>query len=147
MSMGEPEKESERKGVASFKGGTETAGAEEELVVTINASMGKTVSVERVDKAGKRQELAKEEWEKLVGGDEVEEIEAALEEAFEAGVAAVLGEEYESEQAPEDEGERAIRLILISGLLPRRRAHRRITQRLLVSRLMRRRFLKIRQRQ
>jgi len=139
--MGEAQKESERKGVASFKG------AEEELVVTINAQMGKIVSVEKMDKAGKRQELAKEEWEKLVGGGEVEEIEAALEEAFEAGVAAVLGEEYESDEAPEDEEERAIRLLLISGLLPRRRAQRRITQRLLVSRLMRRRFLKTRQRQ
>src|SRR5689334_15567175 len=103
--MAEAHKESERKGVASFKGGAEAVGAseQEQVVVTINAPMGKIVSVEKIDKAGKRHEVAEEEWAQLVGDDEVEDIEVALEEAFEAGIAAVLGEEYEDDEAYEDD--------------------------------------------
>jgi DUF917 family protein len=95
--MAEPQRESDRKGVASFKAGAEATGAAEEeqqVVVTINSAMGRIVKVEKTDKAGKRQELGEEELAKIVGEDEVEEIESALEEAFEAGVAVVLGEEY-----------------------------------------------------
>ena len=147
--MAEAQKESERKGVASFKGGAEAPGAseEEQVVMTINPPMGKIVKVEKIDKAGKRQELVEEEWGKLVGDDEVEQIEDALEQAFEAGVAAVLGEEFEDDEAYEDDEERTLRRILIGGLLRRRPVQRRILQRLLVSRLLRRRSLKRRMRQ
>jgi hypothetical protein len=140
--MAEPQRDSERKGVTSFKAGSESAGpAEEEqqqqVLVTINTAMGRIVKVERMDKAGKRQELAEEEWAKLAGEDEVEEIQSALEEAFEAGVAVVLGEEYEDTEAYEDNEERALRRLLIAGLL-RRPVRRRILQRLLLSRLLHR---------
>jgi hypothetical protein len=76
--MAEPHKESRRKGVASFKPGAEPVDSAEEieqLVVTFNAAMGEIVKVEKVDKAGKRQELTEEECAKLAGQDEVEEIE------------------------------------------------------------------------
>lgn len=136
--MAEPQRESERKGVASIKAGAEAGGAEDDqVVVTISAAMGKIVKIEKVDKAGKRQEIAVEELETLVGEDEVEDIETALEEAFEAGVAVVLGEEYEDDEGTEDDEERAIRQLLIGGLL-RRSVRRRILQRMLVSRLLRR---------
>src|SRR6478609_8132953 len=94
--MAEPHKESERKGVASFKAGAEAAGSAEEieqLVVTFNAAMGEIVKIEKIDKAGKHQELTEEECAKLAGQDGVEEMEAALEEAFEAGVEIALGDE------------------------------------------------------
>src|SRR5262245_58639010 len=122
--MTDAQKDSERKGLASFKGGAEAADtSEEEVMVTMKAPMGKIVKVEKVDKSGKRRELEHEEWAKLVGDDELDEIEDALEQAFEAGVAAVLGEEYEDEETPEDEEERNIRRLLIGGLLRRRRVH------------------------
>jgi hypothetical protein len=135
--MAEPQRESERKGVTSFKAGAETGAAEEEqqVVVTINSVMGRIVRAEKVDKAGKRQELAEEEWAKLVGEDEVGEIETALEEAFEAGIAVVLGDTYEEDEAYEDDEERSLRRLLIGGLL-RRSIRRRILQRVLVSRLL-----------
>jgi hypothetical protein len=138
--MAEPQRESERKGVTSFKAGAESVGAAEEeqqVAVTINRAMGGIVKVEKVDKGGKRQELAEEDWAKLVGEDEVEEIETALEEAFEAGIAVVLGDAYEDEEAYEDDEERALRRILIGGLL-RRSVRRRILQRILLSRLLQR---------
>ena len=140
--MAEAQKESERKGVASFKGGAEAVGAsEEQVVVTINAPMGRIVKVERIDN-GKRHELAQDQWAKLIGDDEVEEIENALEEAFEAGIAAMLGEEFEDDEAYEDDEERDLRRALIAGLLRRRPVQRRILQRVVVSRLLRRRFSK-----
>jgi hypothetical protein len=146
MPMAKVQKESDEKEVASSKGEVEAVGTSEseheQLVVTINAPMGKILRAEKIDKAGKRQQLGEEEWAKLVGDDEVEEIEAALEEAFEAGVAAVLGEEYEDDEADEDDEERALRQLLIGGLLRRHPVHRRILQRLLVSRLLRGRVVK-----
>jgi len=138
--MAEPQKDSDRKGFTSIKPGTEAAGAgeeEQQLVVTISPAIGRIVKIEKLDHTGKRQEVAEEEWAKLAGEDEVEEIESALEEAFEAGVAGVLGEEYEEDEAYETDEERALRRILIGGLL-RRSIRRRILQRLVLSRLLRR---------
>jgi hypothetical protein len=136
--MAETHKDSERKGVASFKGGSEPE--QEQVVVTISAPMGKIVSVEKIDKSGKRHELAEEEWAKLVGDDEAEDIEVALEEAFEAGIAAVLGEEVEDDETETDE-ERRIRRFIIGRMLHRRTVQHRILQRVLATRLLRREFL------
>ena len=146
--MADAQRESERKGVASFKAGSEGSPEEiEQLVVTISPAMGGIVKVEKVDRGGKHQELTEEEWPKLVGEDEVEEIEAALDEAFEAGVVGVLGDEYEAEGDYEDNEEKAIRRFLISELLIPRSVRRRILHRLLLSRMLRRRVPKRRSRQ
>src|SRR5689334_14211634 len=118
--------ESERKGVASFKGGAEAAGEQEQIVVTMSAPTRRIVKVEKIDKAGKRQELAEEEWSKLVGENEVEDIEIALEESFEAGLAAALGEEFEDDEAPEDAEETVLRRFIIRELLGRPPVQRRI---------------------
>jgi hypothetical protein len=143
--MADAYKESERKGVSSFK-----AAPEEEmtqLVVTINSAMGGIVRVEKIDKAGKHEELSEEECGRLVGEDEVEEILAALDEAFEAAVVSVIGDRDPAEGKYEDDEEKAIRRFLISDLLIPRAVRRRILNRILLSRLLRRRFRKARQRQ
>jgi hypothetical protein len=140
--MAEPHKESGRKGVASFKPGAEPVDSAEEieqLVVTFNAAMGEIVKVEKVDKAGKRQELTEEECAKLAGQDEVEEIEGALEEAFEAGVAVVLGDKDAEDY---DDEERAFRQLLIGGFLERHPLRHRLVHQLLLRRLLLRRLLK-----
>jgi len=150
MSMADARKETERKGFASFKAGPEAVGSPEEmekLVLTISPAMGRIVKVERVDKTGKHQELSEEECAMLVGEDEVEEIQTALEEAFEAGVDGALGDEYEAKGEYEDDEERSIRRFLISELLIPRPIRRRIMNRLLLSRLLRHRFIKGRVRQ
>ena len=141
--MADAHRESERKGVSSFKAGPE---AElEQLVVTINPAMGGIVKVEKIDKAGKHEELSEEECGRLVGEDEVEEIEAALDEAFEAAVVSVVGDQAEGEY--EDDEEKAIRRFLISDLLIPRAVRRRILHRILLSRMLRRRSRKARQQQ
>ena len=144
--MAEPHRESARKGVASFKAGAEPVDSAEEieqLVVTFNAGIGEIVKVEKVDKAGKRIELTEEECAKLAGQDEVEEIEAALEEAFEAGVAVMLGDESEAEDAEDDNDEEsALRQLLIHGFLERHPVRLRLLHQLLLRRLLLRRLLK-----
>jgi hypothetical protein len=143
--MADAHRESERKGVSSFK-----AGPEEEmkqLVVTISPAKGGIVKVEKIDKAGKHEELSEEECGRLVGEDEVEEIEAALDEAFEAAVVSVIGDDDEAEGEDEDDEERALRRFLISDLLIPRAVRRRILHRLLLNNMLRRRFRKTRQRQ
>jgi hypothetical protein len=134
--MAETQRDSERKGVASFKAGSESAGAadeEQQVVVTINS--GRIVKVEKIDKSGKRQELAEEDLTKLAGEDELEEIESSLEESFEAGVAVALGEEYDVDEADDDEEEKSVRRLLLGGLL-RRKVRQRILQRMVVGRLL-----------
>jgi len=145
--MAEPHRESGRKGVASFKPGAEPVDSTDEieqLVVTFNVAMGEIAKVEKVDKAGKRQELTEEECAKLAGQDEVEEIEAALEEAFEAGVAVVLGDEDAEDY---DDEERAFRQLLIGGFLERHPLRHRLVHQLLLRRLLLRRLLKLALRQ
>src|SRR5215475_13322692 len=135
--MADAYKESERKGVSSFK-----AGPEEEmkqLVVTINPAKGGIVRVEKIDKGGKHEELSEEECGRLVGEDEVEEIQAALDEAFEAAVVSVIGGNHQAEGEYEDDEEKAIRRFVISDLLIPRAVRRRILHRLLLSRMLRRR--------
>ena len=138
-------RETERKGVSSFKARPDEE--MEKLVVTINPAMGGIVKVEKIDKAGNHQELSEQECGKLVGEDAVEEIEAALDEAFEAAVVSVIGEGDPSEEEYEDDGEKAIRRFLISDLLIPRAVRRRILHRLLLSQMLRRRSRKTRQRQ
>ena len=144
--MADAHRESERKGVSSFKGAAEEG--MEQLVVTINPAMGGIVKVEKIDKAGKHVELLEAECGRLVGEDEVEEIQAALEEAFEAAVMSVVGDGDRGEEEQEDDDEeKALRRFLISDLLIPRAVRRRILHRLVLSRLLRRRFRKNRQRQ
>jgi hypothetical protein len=144
-SMANAYKESERKGVSSFKAGPEEEMAQ--LVVTINPARGGIVKVEKIDKAGNHQELSEQECGKLLGEDEVEEIQAALDEAFEAAVVSVIGDGDQAEEEYEDDDEKAIRRFLISDLLIPRAVRRRILHRLMLSRMLRRRFSKARQRQ
>jgi hypothetical protein len=138
-------RESELKGVSNFKEGPKEE--TEQLVVTINPAMGGIVKVEKIDKAGNHKELSEDECGRLVGEDEVEEIQDALDEAFEAAVVSVIGQEDQAEGEYEDDEEKAIRRFLISDLLIPRAVRRRILHRLLLSRMLRRRLRKAGQRQ
>ena len=142
--MADAYRESERKGVSSFKSAPEEE--TQHLVVTINPAKGGIVKVEKIDKAGKREELSDEESARLVGEDEVDEIQDAIEEAFEAAVMSVIGEEDQAERENDDEEENAIRRFLINDLIPRA-VRRRILHRLLLSRMLRRRLPNGQQRQ
>jgi len=134
--MADPYRESERKGVSSFKSAPEKE--LKQLVVTINPAMGGILKVEKIDKAGRHEELSDQEWARLVGEDEVDEIQDAIDEAFEAAVMSVIGEEDQTERENDDEEEKAIRRFLINDLLIPRAVRQRILHRLLFSRILRR---------
>jgi hypothetical protein len=142
--MADAYRESPRKGVTNFK--AESADEEQiaQLVVTINPAMGGIVKVEKIDNAGKPEELSEEEFARLVGEDEVEEVEDALDEAFEAAVLSVIGDGNPAEGESEDREEKAIRRFLIGDILIPRSVRRRILHRLLLSRMLRSRFRKTR---
>ena len=143
--MAATHKESDRKEASNFKSTPE----EEirQLVVTIDPAMGGIVKVAKIDKAGQHEELSEEECATLVGEDEVEEIQDAIEEAFEAAVLSTIGAEDQAESDIDDEDERAIRRFLINDLFIPRAIRRRFLHRLLLSRMLRRRFLNTQQRQ
>lgn len=103
-----------------------------ELVLTI--SKGEVISIEALDDAGKRIEVSEREFAELSGEDEMEDLEAALEEAYAAGIGDVLEESVEAEFDDEDQRlhnaivrEAAARQLLRSGV--RRLILRRALQR------------------
>ena len=59
----------------------------DEFVVTLNPATHDVVKVERLGRAGQRQELSEQESAELAGGDELDAVLGAVEEAYEAGVA------------------------------------------------------------
>jgi len=86
------------------------AGETEQLVLTLSVATGDIVSVEKLDKDGKRRELSEDEYAELAGDDVADELEAALEDAYETGLADALGEDSE---------ELALRRIVVGRLLVR----------------------------
>jgi hypothetical protein len=107
------------------------------VVFTLNATKGEILKVERIDKSGQRRELNEEDLAALSGGEEVDELEAGLEEAYGAGILAALGEEDEDD---EDEEETALRRLVLARLLGRRMVRRGL-RRLVLRRALRRRLL------
>ena len=109
----------------------------EQIVFTMRAPSGEVVKVEKVDAGGNRHELSREDISGLVGKNEVNEIEDALDEAFEAGICSLLDPSGEVEENPETEDELAFRrelLTLVVGAGVRRRLQQRIVQRVILSR-------------
>lgn len=109
----------------------------EQLVFTLRPATGEVVRIEKVDSAGKRREIPKEETVELAGKQNLDEIEAALDEAFEAGIFSLL-DPGSDDEPPDETGEdvelRRILLRLVIGREVRRRLQRRIAQRLILSR-------------
>jgi len=109
----------------------------EQIIFTMRAPTGEVVKVEKIDVRGNRREISKEEIAGLVNESEKNEIEEALDEAFEAGICSLLDPRSEVEESPETGEEVALRrelLTLIVGAGARRRLQRRIVQRLILSR-------------
>lgn len=56
------------------------------LVVTFDLAKGGIVKVEALNTKGERQEISEKEFAELIGDDEAADLEAALNEAYAAGV-------------------------------------------------------------
>jgi len=113
----------------------------EQLVVTVSPSKGEILLVERMEKSGQRREISAEEFATLAGEDEAEDLGAALEEAYAAGIVDALGEEdAEEEDESEEDAENALRQVIL-GRAAGRLLLRRTVRRLILRRALRRRLL------
>lgn len=114
----------------------------DEFVVTLNPATHDVVKVERLGGAGQRQELTEQDSAELAGGDELDDVLGAVQEAYEAGVAQGLDQDDDGDEADED-------LVILELLLDRpsrvgplgRGMRRAALHRLLLRRLLRRRLL------
>jgi hypothetical protein len=106
------------------------AGGTEQLLLTLSVATGEIVRVEKLDPAGKRHELSEGEYAQLAVDDGADELDAALEEAYEAGVEDALGEDGEDEPGDEELALRrlAVGRLLVRGML-RRGLRRRLVRR------------------
>ena len=113
----------------------------DEIVLTLSPATHDVVKVERLGKAGQRKELTEQECAELAGGDEVDELVVAVQEAYEAGVMKGLDQQHDYDEADED-------LVIWQLLLDRPRQvgplrrdiRRAMLHRLLLRRLLRRRL-------
>lgn len=116
---------------ASKRGSTRPAATEktEQLIFTLRSTTGEVIRIEKIDSAGKRHEIRESETIKVAGKPDLDEIEAALDEAFEAGIFSVLDPERADETHEETVEEAElwrILLTLIGDRQIRRRLQRRI---------------------
>jgi hypothetical protein len=112
----------------------------EQLVLTVSVSKGEILMVEKMEKSGQRHEISAEEFAAMAGEDEVEDFEAALEEAYKAGILDALGEEDEEEDEEEEHAENALRELIL-GRAAGRLLLRQGVRRLILRRALRRRLL------
>ena len=74
-----------------------------------------------MDSAGARRQLSEQDKASLQAGPSWHTLEAIIEQAFEAGIACVLGNEDEKDEAQELEDEVEVRRILLLPLMERSR--------------------------
>ena len=89
------------------------------VTITIDAESAEVVRVEGVDATGARRELSDDEKASLVKEGRDERVTALVEQAFEAGIACVLGIEEEEETTQESPEDAEFRRQLLAPLLER----------------------------
>ena len=90
------------------------------VTITIDAESAEVVRVEGVDATGARHELSEEEKASLINQRRDERVAALVEQAFEAGIACVLGVEEEDEETTQESPDDAeFRRQLLAPLIER----------------------------
>jgi len=87
------------------------------LTLTIDAKTGHIVKIESVDSKGARHELSDEEKANLAKERSKATVEAIIEQAFEAGVACVLGGSDGEDDPPESTKDADLRRLLLRPLI------------------------------
>src|SRR5689334_14295401 len=86
-----------------------SAEPQRKLLFTLDAATHQVIKVETINRAGAHRELSVQQSAELMGEDDLESVESAIDEAYEAGVAEGLGDADEAE----DEEELALEQLLI----------------------------------
>jgi hypothetical protein len=129
-------RERTRHGSAAENAGQETF----QLVFTLSAPSGAVVKIEKIDASGKRREVAMDETLTIVGEGNSHAIEAALDEAFEAGISSVVEAGTADDDDMESEEDTELRRVLLTTMVGpevRHRLQRRLVQRLVLTRTLR----------
>ena len=105
------------------------------LTFTIQARTGQIVKIESVDSTGAHHELSDEEKTNLVKEEGKATLEDMLEQAFEAGIACMLGDADGEDDPPESAKDADLRRLLLRPLLEEGAA-KRLMQRDILSRAM-----------
>ena len=105
------------------------------LTVTIHAKTGQIIKIEGVDSAGRHHELSDEEKTNLAREKSKATLEDIIEQAFEAGIACVLGDEDGKDDSPESANDADLRRLLLRPLIEDGAAER-LMQRDLLNRAM-----------
>ena len=92
------------------------------IAVTLDADTGRIVKFERVDSAGARRDLSDEDVASLTKGNTLT-LAGIIEQAFEAGIACVLGDEPGQDEAEESADDAALSRLLLMPLMERSPAH------------------------
>jgi len=87
----------------------------ERLAFTLDTSSGEVLKLESVDSAGHRSELSAKEKADLAKESCELDLKAVIEQAFEAGIASVLGEEDKNESETKEDAD--LRRILLKPLI------------------------------
>ena len=103
------------------------------LTVTIHAKTGQIVKIERVNGPDAHHELTAEEKASLAKESGRATLEAIIEQAFEAGIAYVLGDEGDEDDPMESEKDANLRHLLLRPLIENSAA-KRLIQRDVLSR-------------
>ena len=136
--------ESPTKGSQSSYGEVPTS-AQGQLIFTRDSASGAITRIEKVDDRGLTNDLTQDECLQIAGEDEVEELNAALDAAFEAGMLDVLGEDDSEETA---ESYPILERLILLRILTRRSGRdlselrRDMMRRLVLRRLVRRHVLR-----
>jgi len=96
------------------------------LTVTIHAKTGQIVKIERVNGPDAHHELTAEEKASLAKESGRATLEAIIEQAFEAGIAYVLGDEGDEDDPMESEKDANLRHLLLQPLIENSAAKRLI---------------------
>ena len=105
------------------------------LTFTIQARTGQIAKIESVDSNGAHHELSDEEKSNLAKEKSKTTLEDMLEQAFEAGIACVLGDADVEDDPPESAKDADLRRLLLRPLLEEGAA-KRLMQREILSRAM-----------
>jgi len=103
------------------------------VTITIDADSAEVVRIEGVDPTGARHDLSDDEKASFIKERRDERLAEVVEQAFEAGIASVLGVEDEEETAEESPEDADFRRQLLAPLIERS-AIRRLTERAALNR-------------
>jgi hypothetical protein len=92
--------------------------------LTIDAATGRIVKIEGMDAAGGRRELSEDQRARLARTEAGATLQAVVEQAFEAGIAYVLGDRAGEEEPPEADDDAELSHLLLQSLIKRSAAGR-----------------------